>query len=85
MSKSSKERNSEGPGDFNHSAGDWEDLIRARDVGDENSSPGHSCSSKVGGRLSGDDDDATKKEKHDTEKTRTPGGRRGKHSGPLFS
>ena len=85
MGKSSKERNSEGPGDFNHSAGDWEDLIRARDVGDENSSPGHSCSSKVGGRLGGDDDDATKEEKHDTEKTRTPGGRKGKHFEPLFS
>ena len=43
------------------------------------------CSSRVRGRLGGEDDDATKEEKHDTEKTRTPGGGGGKHFGPLFS
>ena len=46
--------------------------------------PRHSCPSRVGCRLGGDDDDATKEEKRDTEKTRTPGGEKGEHFESLF-
>ena len=69
--KSSEERQSEGPVT---SVGGWKDLIRVRNDGPENFSPGHPCSSRDGDRRNGVDGGFTKEEKRDAEKTRTPGG-----------
>ena len=69
--KSPEERKSEGP---EKSVGGWKDLIRVRNDGPENVSPGHPCSSRDGDRRNGCDGGVTKEEKRDAEKTRTPGG-----------
>ena len=50
--KSPEERKSEGP---ENSVGGWKDLIRVRNDGPENFSPGHPCSSRDGGRRNGGD------------------------------
>ena len=72
--KSPEERKPEGP---EKSVGGWKDLIRVRNDGPENFSPGHPCSRRDGDRRNGGDGGVTKEEKRDAEKTRTPGGRGG--------